>query len=75
MGKRHIAVSQLADFASDPDGFVARAGAPRNRRAANAGIVHHKRLGRDTWSPRIGFLVLLAALILVALAVAWFTGS
>jgi len=75
MGKRHIAVSQLADFASDPDGHVARAGAPRNRRAANAGIFHHNRLGRDTSSRRIGSLVLLAALIFVSLAVAWVTGS
>jgi hypothetical protein len=65
MRKRPVPVSQLADFAADPEGFEARRGGPRSASAARKGIRHHDSLGKPPllWPWYIGALLLLAALI------------
>lgn len=41
MSKKPVAISRLADYASDPDGFIARDGAARNPEAAVYGNRAH----------------------------------
>lgn len=46
MSKKPVAISRLADYASDPEGFVARDGAPRNEVAtAHGNRAHNMAVG------------------------------
>ena len=47
MRRNPVSVSRLADYASDPHGFVTRRGDVRNAAAARAGTRHHDQLGRE----------------------------
>jgi len=60
MRQKAVAVSRLADYAADPDGFIKRRGGPRNAHAAAAGTRHHDRLGR---SNAVGWWILALALL------------
>lgn len=67
MARKAVPVSRLADYVSDPDGFIARRGGVRNKRAARAGVRHHDALGRRSpdwvW---VLVAVLVAGLLLFA---------
>ena len=67
MARKSVAVSRLADYAADPEGFIERRGQVRNAAAARAGTRHHDNLGR---SNRIGWWLLIASLVVVALVLA-----
>ena len=73
MSKRPISISDLAAYASDPEGFVARRGAPANEAAAKYGRQVHERFAREPMRSRRRALdVLIAALIvLLALVAVW----
>ena len=73
MSKRPISNSDLAAYASDPEGFVARRGAPANEAAAKYGRQVHERFAREPMRSRRRALdVLIAALIvLLALVALW----
>lgn len=68
MKRKALAVSKLADYAADPEGFVKRRGGVRSKSAARAGARHHYALGKP---PSIGWwLLLLALLFLLVLVIA-----
>jgi hypothetical protein len=60
-----VRVSDLAAFAADPDGYVARGGGPHSPRAAAAGTEYHAAFGRRRRPARV-----IVALLVIALAIA-----
>jgi hypothetical protein len=72
MSKPPISISDLAAYASDPEGFVARRGRPANEAAAQYGREVHERFAREPTRGRRRALdaVILALILLLALA-AW----
>ena len=72
MSKRPISISDLAAYASDPEGFVARCGRPANEAAAQYGREVHERFAREpTRGRRRALEALILALILLLVLVAW----
>jgi hypothetical protein len=70
--RRPVAISQLAAYAADPDGFMARRGGPMSARGARYGDRYHDRFGRPSRSSlkrRLAFpAAILIFLILAYLA-------
>lgn len=72
MSKRPISISDLAAYASDPEGFVARCGRPANEAAAQYGRDVHERFAREpTRGRRRALDAVILALILLLVLVAW----
>lgn len=64
MKMKRVAISKLAEYAADPDGYVSRKGGVISATAAIAGTEHHDSLGKPP-SRRVPILiVVLFALIL-----------
>lgn len=68
MKQRRIAISKLAEYAADPEGYIERRGGVRNAAAARAGTEHHDNLGRPE-RKRLPFLVVIILSMIVALLV------
>lgn len=71
MKQKPVAISRIADYASDPEGFEKRAGGPRSKKAAAAGDRRHRSVV-DTRLPI--WLVPGIALFLVVVAYLLFGG-
>lgn len=70
--KSLVGVSQLADYASDPTGFIERLpeGGVRNAKAARAGTRGHDQLGKSGVDSGIVWIAgaVIAAIVMFALA-------
>jgi hypothetical protein len=66
-----LRVSDLAAFAADPDGFVARRGAPHSAAAAAAGERYHRAFGRAP--RRWRWIVLALGAVAAAVLYGWLT--
>jgi hypothetical protein len=67
--RRPVAISKLAAYAADPDGFVARHGGPISARGARYGDRYHERFGqppRSRWKRRVLISLVLLALLVLA---------
>ena len=73
MSHRPVRISDLAQYAADPDGFVARRGGVRSPDAAAYGIAYHDRFARRR-SRRWIVAVLVAAIGVLAALAAWLSG-
>ena len=67
MRRKAVAISRLADYASDPEGYIKRRGKVRSVSAARAGTRHHDALGRQPsiwrWALILGLLAAAAYLL------------
>jgi len=66
--KRRVAISKLAEYAADPEGYVERRGGVRSAAAARAGTKHHDNLGRPSRT-RMPLLIVTILSLIVALLV------
>lgn len=67
--RRRIAISQLAAYAADPEGFVARRGGPISAKGARYGDRYHDQFGRRSptrLKRRLLFAVVIVALLVLA---------
>ena len=72
MSKQPISISDLAAYASDPEGFVARRGRPANEAAAQYGREVHERFAREpTRGRRRALDAVIVALIVLMALVSW----